>query len=152
MPDLITTDLVRLDVDLGTDKNDVIRALAGVVAEAGRADDVDRLVADTLAREDMAPTGLPGGMAIPHCRSGAVSEPTLVFARLDPAVDFGASDGAADLVFLIAGPDTGDHHLQILTRLTRALVKPAFTDVLRSVRSVDTAVDHVGHALGLPTG
>jgi len=50
MSDLITTDLVRLDVDLGTDKLDAIRALADVVGSAGRATDVSALVEHALAR------------------------------------------------------------------------------------------------------
>ena len=43
MSDLITPALVRLDADLGADKEAVIRALAGVVAEAGRTGDTDQL-------------------------------------------------------------------------------------------------------------
>jgi len=75
MSDLITPALVRLDADLGTDKHDVIRALAGIVADAGRTTDPDQLAADAIAREGTAPTGLAGGIAIPHCRTAAVAEP-----------------------------------------------------------------------------
>jgi PTS system fructose-specific IIC component len=133
MTDLITTDLVRLDADLGTDKHDVIRALAGVVASAGRATDVDAIVQDALAREAKSATGLKDGIAIPHCRTAGVDTPTLVFARLAPPVDFGAKDGPADLAFLITAPEGGDNtHLQILTKLARALVKKDFTDGLRA--------------------
>ncbi|WP_193605508.1 PTS fructose transporter subunit IIABC [Nocardioides dongkuii] len=149
MSDLITTALVRLDADLGTDKHAVIRALAGVVADAGRTSDVEQLVADALAREETAPTGLPGGIAIPHCRTAAVEEPTLVFARLSPPVDFGAKDGPADLAFLITAPAGGDStHLQLLTKLARALVKPAFTDSLRAAETVEEVVAEVAHVLG----
>ena len=42
MTDLITTDLVRLGADWGQDKHDVIRALAAVVDDAGRATDKDQ--------------------------------------------------------------------------------------------------------------
>ena len=76
-----------------------------MVGAAGRADDVDQLVQDALAREATSPTGLPGGIAIPHCRTAGVE-------RADPGlrpavtrqVDFGAKDGPADLAFLIAAP------------------------------------------------
>ena len=78
-------ELVRLDVSLGADKPEVIRALAAVVAEAGRTDDPDQLVEDAMAREATSATGLPGGIAIPHCRTAAVDVPTLAFARLSPA-------------------------------------------------------------------
>ena len=151
MTDLITTDLVRLGATWGQDKHDVIRALAAVVDDAGRASDRDQLVEDAFARESTSATGLPGGIAIPHCRTAGVETPTLAFARLDPPVDFGAKDGPADLAFLIAAPAGGDaDHLTILTKLARALVKPAFTDALRSASSVEEVVDIVSHELGEP--
>ncbi|GAW49123.1 MULTISPECIES: PTS fructose transporter subunit IIABC [unclassified Nocardioides] len=141
MSDLINADLVRLDAELGSDKDAVIRALARIVADAGRATDVDQLVEDAFAREAKSATGLSGGIAIPHCRTAGVEVPTLAFARLQPPVDFGAKDGAADLVFLIAAPAGGDNtHLQLLTKLARALVKPAFTDALRAATSADEVV------------
>ncbi|MGZ4448697.1 MAG: PTS fructose transporter subunit IIABC [Nocardioides sp.] len=149
MSDLINTDLVRLDVDLGSDKEAAIRALADVVGGAGRATDVAQLVADALAREATSPTGLPGGIAIPHCRTAGVDEPTLAFARLNPPVDFGAKDGPADIAFLICAPAGGDStHLQLLTKLARALVKPAFTDALRGAETPEQVVDLVDHELG----
>ncbi len=151
MNTLITTDLVRLDADLGTEKHEVIRALAGVVAQADRALDVEALVADTFAREAKSPTGLKNGIAIPHCRTSGVAEPTLVFARLAPPVDFGAKDGAAELVFLIAAPAGGDDtHLQILTKLARALVKAEFTDGLRAATSPQEVVDLVTRVVDAP--
>lgn len=138
MSPLISAELVRLDADLGSEKHDVIRALARVVGDAGRATDVDRLVTDAFEREAKTGTGLPGGIAIPHCRTEGVTEPVLGFARLSAPVDFGAKDGPADLVFLIAAPAGGDNtHLQLLTKLARALVKPEFTQGLRDAGSAD---------------
>jgi PTS system fructose-specific IIC component len=149
MSDLITTALVRLDADLGSEKNDVIRSLAGLVAGAGRSADADLLAEDAISREGTAATGLPGGIAIPHCRTAAVDEPTLAFARLSPKVEFGAKDGPADLAFLIAAPAGGDAtHLQLLTKLARALVKRDFTDSLRSAGSPEEVVRLVQDVLG----
>lgn len=151
MTDLITTDLVRLGAGWGADKHDVIRAMAGVVGDAGRATSVDQLAEDAFAREATSATGLPGGIAIPHCRTTGVDTPTLAFARLDPPVDFGAKDGPADIAFLIAAPAGGDaDHLTILTKLARALVKPAFTDALRAAETDEEVVDLVTHELGEP--
>ncbi|MFN8194877.1 MAG: fructose-specific PTS transporter subunit EIIC [Nocardioidaceae bacterium] len=141
MTDMITSDLVRLDADLGTDKSEVIRQLAAIVAAAGRTGNPDLLVTDAMAREATSNTGLPGGIAIPHCRTAAVDVPTLAFARLSPAVDFGAKDAPADLAFLIAAPEGGDAtHLKVLTMLARALVKPDFVAGLRSAATPDDAV------------
>ncbi len=152
MPDpMITTDLVRLDVSLGADKHEVIRGLAAVAAEAGRTGDVDGLAADALAREETSSTGLPGGIAIPHCRTEHVDVPTLVFARLSPAMDFGAKDGPADLAFLIAAPAGGDAtHLQVLTQLARALVKADFTNGLRDAQTPADVVQVIEDQVALP--
>ncbi len=149
MAQIITDALVRLDADLGADKEAVIRALAGVVDEAGRATDSAQLADDALAREGTAATGLNGGIAIPHCRTAGVDEPTLAFARLSPPVEFGAKDGPADLAFLIAAPEGGDaSHLKLLAKLARALVKPEFTDSLRSATTPAAVVELVLGVVG----
>ncbi|BBZ01403.1 PTS lactose transporter subunit IIC [Mycolicibacterium chitae] len=140
-PPITTADLVLLDVDAGAAKDDVIARLAGTLAEAGRATDVDGLVGATMAREAQSATGLPGGIAIPHCRSPYVDAPTIGFARLAPPVDFGAPDGPADLVFLIAAPDAGGaEHMKLLSSLARALVRPEFVASLRSAATADEIV------------
>lgn len=151
MPDLINPALVRLDADLGSDKDAVIRGLAAILGEAGRTEDADRVATDVLAREAKSPTGLPGGIALPHGRTAGVDQPTVAFVRLDPPVDFGATDGPADLAILITAPMGGDAtHLQLLTKLARALVKPALTDALRGAQSAQQAVDHLSAVLEPP--
>lgn len=149
MTSMITPELVRLDADLGGSPHDVIRSLADIVAAAGRTTQPEQLVADALAREQTSGTGLPGGLAIPHCRTAAVEVATLVYARLTPKVDFGAADGPADLVFLIAAPADGDaDHLKILARLARAVVKPDFSNSLRMVATPELAVELLRSAVG----
>ncbi|KQU02858.1 PTS lactose transporter subunit IIC [Rhodococcus sp. Leaf7] len=131
-PGIIAEDLILLDADLGSTKDDVIARLARVLTDAGRASDADALRDAAMAREAQSATGLPGGIAIPHCRSAAVTTASLGFARLNPKVEFGAPDGDADLVFLIAAPDgAGAEHMKLLSSLARALVKPAFVTSLR---------------------
>ncbi|MDO3401224.1 fructose-specific PTS transporter subunit EIIC [Mycolicibacterium neoaurum] len=138
---VITTDLVLLDTDAGTDKEAVIGRLAGLLAGAGRTSDTDGLIAAALAREAQSATGLPGGIAIPHCRSPHVDTPTIGFARLSPAVDFGAPDGPADLAFLIAAPESGgSDHLKLLSSLARALVRKDFVEQLRAASTAGELV------------
>ncbi|HEX7825283.1 MAG TPA: PTS sugar transporter subunit IIA, partial [Mycobacterium sp.] len=130
---IITSDLVALDVDAGPDKQNVIELLAGRMAAAGRATNRDGLIEAALARESQSATGLPGGIAIPHCRSPHVDEPTIAFARLAPRVPFGAPDGPADLAFLIAAPESGGaEHMKLLSSLARALVRKDFVEQLRA--------------------
>ena len=141
---LITPELVSLDANLGSTKIEVITSVAGIVAAAGRAD-ADGLARDALDRESTSPTGMPGGFAIPHCRSAAVSQASLGFARLSPTVDFNGPDGPADLIFMIAAPeDGGAEHMKLLTELARALVKPEFVEQLRQAPDAQTIVDLVG--------
>lgn len=148
MTQLITTELVELDQNLGDSPETVIRHLASKVAAAGRATEVEGLFADAFAREQKTATGIPGGIAIPHCRSAAVTEPTLAMARLNPKVDFGAKDGAADLIFFIAAPDGADQaHLKLLSKLARSLIKKDFTAALRNASSREEIVELVDGAL-----
>ncbi|GAB3295430.1 PTS transporter subunit EIIA [Epidermidibacterium keratini] len=151
MSELITTDLVVLDANFGQSKDDVIRGLVALVAADGRSDDADGLAADVFAREAKTSTGMPGGLAIPHCRSEHVTEPTLAFARLDPKVDFGAKDGPADLVFMINAPAEGDQlHMKLLTQLARALVRKEFTDALRTAATPEEVVELVREVVQPP--
>lgn len=136
---LIIPQLVSLDEPLGTEKNQVITALAAKIAASGRATEAG-LINDLMAREAQSVTGMPGGIAIPHCRSEAVTVGSLAFARLKEPVDFGAKDGPADLVFMIAAAEgQGQAHLKLLQKLARKLVDKEFLAGLRSVESAQQA-------------
>ncbi|MBF6162152.1 PTS sugar transporter subunit IIA [Nocardia cyriacigeorgica] len=145
---IITPETITLDADLGTSKQAVIAALAQRLTDAGRAADAAALTAAALAREEQSATGLPNGLAIPHCRADTVTAASLGFARLAPKVDFGAPDGPADLVFLIAAPEgAGAEHMKLLSSLARALVKPEFVDGLRAAESPEAIVALVNSAI-----
>ncbi|MFH8929971.1 fructose-specific PTS transporter subunit EIIC [Streptomyces pristinaespiralis] len=134
MSELITAELV--DVDLAAEtKQTAARSLAERMVAAGRVTDLDGFLADVAAREAQMPTGLDGGIGIPHCRSEHVTAPTLAFGRSARGIDFGAPDGPADLIFLIAAPaGADDDHLTILSALARRLMDAEFTDALRAER------------------
>ncbi|MFC5722037.1 fructose-specific PTS transporter subunit EIIC [Streptomyces gamaensis] len=139
MSELITADLVDLGLSADT-KEAAARSLAERMRALGRVTDLEGFLADVAAREAQMPTGLDGGIGIPHCRSAHVTEPTLAFGRATPPVDFGAPDGPADLIFLIAAPDGADSdHLTILSSLARQLMDESFTGALRAARSAEAA-------------
>ncbi len=132
MSELITAELVDLDLSAET-KDAAARSLAERMAAHGRVTDLEGFLADVAAREARMPTGLDGGIGIPHCRSAHVTEPTLAFGRSASGIDFGAPDGPADLIFLIAAPAGGDaDHLSILSALARQLMDESFTGALRA--------------------
>ncbi|MFF5959852.1 PTS fructose transporter subunit IIABC [Streptomyces luteogriseus] len=139
MSDMITADLVDLGLSADT-KEAAARALAERMVALGRVTDLDGFLADVAAREAQMPTGLDGGIGIPHCRSEHVTEPTLAFGRSAAGIDFGAPDGPADLIFLIAAPaGADDAHLTILSSLARQLMNSEFTDALRAVGDASAA-------------
>ncbi|MFJ3416931.1 fructose-specific PTS transporter subunit EIIC [Streptomyces sp. NPDC086082] len=139
MSEMITADLVDLDLSADT-KEAAARALAERMVAQGRVTDLDGFLADVAAREAQMPTGLDGGIGIPHCRSAYVTEPSLAFGRSAGGVDFGAPDGPADLIFLIAAPaGADDAHLTILSSLARQLMNAEFTSALRSVGDPESA-------------
>jgi PTS system fructose-specific IIA component len=135
MSDLITTDLVDLELTT-TDKDATTRRLAGLLAGGGRVTDLEGFLADVRAREAQMPTGIEGGIGIPHARSA--------FGRSAGGVDYGAPDGPADIIFLIAAPEGSDaDHLNILAALARRLVHASFKDALRAVVVPQDVVDLV---------
>lgn len=142
-PGLIETALVELALDdHAQDKDGAIRHLIGLAVAAGRVTDADALYADVRARELQMPTGLEGGIGIPHARSAAVRIPTLVFGRSNTGIDFGAADGPARIVFLIAAPDGGDsQHLTVLAALARRLVHESFREALVNAGDPEDVVE-----------
>ena len=128
--DLITPDLVVLDLH-AADKADAVRQLAGRLTAAGRVTDLNGFVADVAARELRMATGMTGGIGLPHARSAHVTTLSLAVGLLPAGVDFGAPDGPATLIFLIAAPDRGaSDHLTILAALARRLVNPSFRQTI----------------------
>jgi PTS system fructose-specific IIC component len=133
MSEVITADFVDLSLE-AADRQAASRSLAERLMAAGRVTDLEGFLQDIATRESQMPTGIEGGIGIPHCRSVHVTEPSLAFGRASTGVDFGASDGPADLIFLIAAPEGGDaSHMKILASLARKLIRKDFKETLRSV-------------------
>ena len=140
---VITADLVDVDLE-ASDRYDATAQLATRLVAAGRVTDLDGFLADVRKREEQMPTGLEGGIGIPHARSAHVTAPTLGFARSTAGVDFGADDGPAHLIFLIAAPDGGgSEHMTILAALARRLVHASFREALATAPDAQAVVDIV---------
>ncbi len=128
---LMTEDLVLFDMKC-TGREDCIRQMAEALRAAGRVTDLEQYIEAVMERERLGVTGIGMQVAIPHGKSGAVKTASLVFARCQEGVDFRAVDGSlANLVFLIAVPDTADDlHLKMLSQLARSLMHDGFRESL----------------------
>ena len=143
MTDLITAGYVVLELE-EPDRHAATRRLAGTLAADGRVTDLDGFLADVRKREQQMATGLPGGIGIPHARSAHVTAPTLAFGRSAAGIDFGAEDGPAHLIFLIAAPEGGDDaHLKVLAALARRLMRTEFRQSLLDAQQPSDVVDIV---------
>lgn len=140
---LTSADLVGVDL-VARDRDDATGQLIALLHAAGRVTDPDGFHADVRAREAQMATGMPGGVGLPHARSEHVTSPSLAVGKLHDPVDWGAPDGPARLVFLIAAPAGGDaDHLQILAALARRLVHESFRQSLLDAPDAATVADIV---------
>lgn len=138
--ELTTPALVLLDM-VAVDKQDAAAQLAGALHAAGRISDLDGFLAQVQAREHQLATGLPGGVGLPHARSEFVQQTSIAVGvtKFGHSLDFGAVDGPANLVLLMATPAASfSEHLEVLATLARSLMKENFRESLR--RAYDPGV------------
>ncbi len=128
---VFSEDLIILDL-VASDKVDAIKQMAAVAVAAGRGSDADRIAADVIARDEMG-TPQIDGIAIPHARSGGVSDAAVVVARTSGVV-FDPEEDPAQVLFMILVPnEAGDQHIEILSSLARRMMDPDFTSGLRTL-------------------
>ncbi|RCW40487.1 PTS system D-fructose-specific IIA component (F1P-forming) (Frc family) [Halopolyspora algeriensis] len=141
--ELTHSDLIDLDLR-ATDRRTAVRSLAQRLVASGRVTDLEQFLTDVESREQQMATGMAGGIGIPHCRSSAVTTPTLAFGRSAVGIDFGADDGPATLIFLIAAPEGGDSdHMAVLAALARRLVRAEFKRTLLEAADPAAVAEYV---------
>ncbi|WP_121741900.1 PTS sugar transporter subunit IIA [Natronorubrum halophilum] len=133
---VLTSDLITLE-EPPAEKEATIEFLLDRAVEAGRVTDRETALEALLAREAETTTGVGMGIGIPHAKTDAVSEPTVVFARSSTGVDFDAMDGEpATLLFMLLVPaEGGEEHLELLSSLSRALMHDDVRDRLHEAES-----------------
>ncbi|MBG6056635.1 PTS system fructose-specific IIC component [Cryobacterium sp. MP_M5] len=156
--DYIDERTIVLDVD-ETDRDTLIRSLAGLMSTTGRVTDEALVIQAAFAREEHGTTGIGDGIAIPHAKSDGVTAPVLAFARSRNGIDWNSTDGSpATLVFMIAVPEAaaGTEHLTVLAQLSRALMKPAFRAALQAAATptdvLEALAGQVGAKKTVPAG
>lgn len=125
-----TSNMVIIDL-VATDKADATRQLAERLVAEGRVTNIDAYLEAVAKREEHFPTGIEGGIAIPHAQSEFVTTPSVAVATSTTGVDFGAEDGKSNLIFLIAAPaNGGSEHLEILGTLAYKVMDEDFRNEL----------------------
>ncbi len=120
-------------------RHDALRKLA---SEAARHVDVpaETILQSALKAAELPAFGPGAGVALPHAFVPGLPGPVVIFARLEPAIDFGAADGSlTDLVALLLSPaERTDDHLQALACLARTLRDSATRSLLRASKCRDS--------------
>lgn len=129
-------------------KNEALDAMVALMAKSGKINDVEKYRKGVYAREEEGTTGIGEGIAIPHCKSDAVSRPGLAAMVIKDGVDFDALDGEkVSLIFLIAAPNTEDNvHLDVLSKLSVLLMDENFTSGLRNAKTVEEFLSVIDRA------
>lgn len=141
------TELLRKDIMLmdlqSTTKNEVIDEMIASLEKHHVINNADQFKEAILKREEQATTGLGNGIAMPHAKTAAVNEATVLFAKSNKGVDYESLDGEPTyLFFMIAVPDGAyDTHLQALAALSRSLLDEKFIEGLKSAKTPDEVVN-----------
>lgn len=148
--DLLRKESIQLN-GTATGKNDLLDQMVALMAKGGNIADLETYKKGVYERESEGTTGIGEGIAIPHCKSEAVSEPGLAAMVLPQGVDFDSLDGEpVNLVFLIAAPNTKDNvHLDVLSKLSVLLMDENFTTALRQARTVEEFLQVIDRAEAL---
>lgn len=145
--DLLAVESIDLNGKV-TGKNETLDAMVALMAKSGKINDVEKYRKGVYAREEEGTTGIGEGIAIPHCKSDAVSKPGLAAMVIKDGVDFDALDGEkVSLIFLIAAPNTEDNvHLDVLSKLSVLLMDENFTSGLRNAKTVEEFLSVIDRA------
>ena len=145
--DLLAAESINLN---GTPagKTEALNQCIDLMAKSGKIADVEKYRKGVFAREEEGTTGIGMGIAIPHCKSDAVTIAGLAAMAVKDGVDFESLDGTpAKIIFLIAAPNTEDNvHLQVLSKLSVMLMDEQFTNSLINAGSVDEFLNIIDSA------
>ncbi len=145
--DLISKNGVLLDCTANS-KDDVLELVADLMCKNGKLLEKEGYLKALNNRELESSTGIGSGIAIPHGRCKEVKEAGLVAMRLSKGVNYASIDNQdVDLVFGIAAAEnTGDMHLEILSRLSKMLMNPSFVDALKNAKTAEEFLNVIDEA------
>ncbi|MCC2522863.1 PTS fructose transporter subunit IIABC [Vibrio coralliilyticus] len=140
--DLINQELICLDLQ-ATTKQEVFEELIELLSNNHRISDKTQFLSDIQAREEIGNTGFEDGVALPHAKSAAVSQPAVAIGISRQGIEYGAEDGQpSKLFFMIASPDGGaDHHIEVLAELSSKLIEEGFIERFMQASSSEEALE-----------
>ncbi len=148
--ELLDSELIIVNSD-ATTKAEAIKEIIDAFYVTGRTEHPERVEDAVWKREDEYSTGLGHGIAIPHCKTDAISANSIGIARLQRPVDWDAVDGEpVNCVILLAmrASDRNGAHLQVFSKLARNLMREDFRNRLLAAREVPAILACMTDELG----
>ena len=129
---LLKPEAIRIFSSVSSKKR-LLHDIAGI-AEACYQTDYSQTVEALMERESLGPTGVGGGIALPHARLEQLDKVVGAFVLLENPIEFDAIDKQpVDIVFGLFPPKSaGVEHLKALALVSRTLREQSIVAKLRS--------------------
>lgn len=121
-------------------KDEAIKSLVEQLWKEGKITSKDEFLKDVMYREELSPTGIEAGLAIPHGKSEAVKEAAFAVALLDNTIDNWESideNNKVKLIFLLAIPkaESGSTHIELLAELMKRISNEEYKKSIEQSRT-----------------
>ena len=139
--ELFSVQAIALD-STAADQAAVIDTLVELQCKHGNITDKDAYKAAIYAREKEASTYVDNGITVPHAKAACVTRPSLAVLRLTTPVQYNPEDDSkSDLFFMIAAPENGSLHVDMLARMMQMLMHEDFVAKLRAAKTPQEFLD-----------
>lgn len=134
-----------------TDGKDVLDKLISLLKRHYPDLDRDYTKREVESREEIFPTMVAPGLAIPHARIPGLPEPLAAIACIPAGCDFGTSDKAKVMILLLTPIDNPNLHMQLLSALAKSFSDGNLTDKLaNSANPADVINAFCGENVRIP--
>ena len=139
--ELFSVQAIALD-STAADQAAVIDTLVELQCKHGNITDKAAYKAAVYAREKEASTYVDNGITVPHAKAACVTRPSLAVLRLTTPVQYNPEDDSkSDLFFMIAAPENGSLHVDMLARMMQMLMHEDFVAKLRAAKTPQEFLD-----------
>ena len=133
-----------------TTVDEVLEFLSKQAVELGLSDDEAAVLAAFKAREAEGTTGMMSGFAIPHCKSDAIKEASVLVVKFAGDVAWDSMDGEPIRVaisLLVPGGEAGTTFLKLLSQVAVMLMNEEFRDKILATDDAEVIAATINEGL-----
>lgn len=119
-------------------KSEALNVLINLHQKCDNLKNKDKYKEEILKREKTGSTSVGNQIAIPHAKSNAVKRVSLTAMTVKDGIVYSENDAQKTrLIFMIAAPENGDAHLEVLSKLMKLLLDENFTNSLLDCKNAE---------------